>query len=168
MHLLFKSEEEKVAQYFKAAAKQALKSTCKRSRCGTVIVKSINFDDIIEDRIIGFGFNSPPGNSEARCAFEKSSLNIKVTDKTCCVHAEQRAILDALRSYSYYVPGSKLYFVRVDDEGNIKRSGQPYCTICSKMSLDVGISEFYLWHQEGIGAYNTLEYNELSFKYGIK
>lgn len=45
------------------------------------------------------------------------------------------------------------------------KAGKPYCTICSKLALDVGIKEFALWHEEGITIYNTEEYNTLSYQY---
>lgn len=38
--------------------------------------------------------------------------------------------------------GSILFFIRLDENDNPKRSGEPYCTICSKSALDVGISKF--------------------------
>lgn len=88
-----------------------------------------------------------------------------MTDKTCCVHAEQRAIMDALRNNSNEIAGSSLYFVRLNKNGTFSRAGKPYCTICSKMALDVGIEEFILWHKQGICVYNTEEYNKLSFLY---
>jgi hypothetical protein len=61
--------------------------------------------------------------------------------------------------------GSKLYFVRVDENGMIKRSGQPYCTVCSRMALDVGIGHFLLWHNQGIREYETGAYDRLSYGY---
>ena len=88
-----------------------------------------------------------------------------MTDKTSCVHAEQRAIMDALKNNSEGLVWSRLYFVRLDDEGEISFAGKPYCTICSKMALDVGIAEFLLRHKEGIAIYGTEEYNQLSFEY---
>jgi hypothetical protein len=42
-------------------------------------------------------------------------------------------------------------------------AGAPYCTICSKMALDVGLRWFGLWHETGIRMYDTREYNDLSF-----
>jgi hypothetical protein len=47
----------------------------------------------------------------------------------------------------------------------MEKSGKPYCTICSKSALDIGIKEFVLWHEDGICAYDTAEYNLLSFDY---
>jgi len=88
-----------------------------------------------------------------------------VTDKTCCVHAEQRAIMDALRNHPKEMIGSTLYFIRLYEDWNMSFSGKPYCTICSKMALDVGISEFVLWHKNGIVAYSTEEYNLISYRY---
>ena len=81
------------------------------------------------------------------------------------MHAEQRAILDGLRNNPKKLPGSALYFTRVDQDGQIIFSGQPYCTVCSKLALDVCIDQFVLWHKEGIKSYDTAEYNELSFAY---
>ena len=145
--------------YFNEVKKEAMKASCERARCGSVIVK--------EGVVIGRGFNSPPNSLEEqrRCKNEKSKYNPKVTDKTCCVHAEQRAIFDALRNNPGKILGSVLYFARIDEEGEIKISGKPYCTICSKMALDAGIKEFVLWHEDGIKHYDTSKYNTLSFEY---
>ena len=86
-----------------------------------------------------------------------------MTDKTCCIHAEQRAIIDTLTNKEN-IEGSDLYFTSVDKK-NIVYSENPYCTICSKLALDIGIKNFILWHKEGIRAYDAEEYNNLSFNY---
>ena len=145
--------------YFSEALKEALKSTCLRAKCGSVIVKN--------KEVIGRGFNSPPGNleSQRKCLVEKESYDKKVTDKTCCVHAEQRAIMDALRKNPEKVIGSVIYFIRLDKNNKISKSGEPYCTHCSKLALDSGIREFVLWHERGITSYDTKEYNLLSFEH---
>lgn len=152
-------ERQEALKRFEDAALVARSSTCGRSRCGSVIVA--------DDETIGKGFNSPPAGREdqRRCGVEKSSYHPKVTDKTCCVHAEQRAIMDALRYHPDRMSGSRLYFIRLDDAGKLSWAGKPYCTICSKMALDTGIAEFVLWHEDGIAVYDTREYNGLSFSY---
>jgi len=159
MRYLFGDEEKKALEYITKAAQIALSSTCERSRCGSIIVQN--------DEIIGSGFNSPPQNKEEerRCSYTKDSYHKKVTDKTCCVHAEQRAIIDALKNNPNKLSGSRLYFIRLDEDGTPSRAGKPYCTICSKMALDVGIDEFVLWHEDGVCVYDTREYNALSFQY---
>lgn len=153
------NEEKEALGYIAKAVHVALQSTCKRSRCGSVIVK--------DSKIIGSGYNSPPQNdkNQQRCSYSKESYHKKVTDKTCCIHAEQRAIMDALRNNPDIITGSRLYFIRLDEQGSPSRAGKPYCTICSKMALDAGIGEFVLWHEEGIGIYDTKEYNLLSFQF---
>jgi deoxycytidylate deaminase len=145
--------------WIERAASVARHATCGRSKCGSIIVS--------DGEVIGEGFNSPPGNleSERRCDRKKTEYHPKVTDKTCCVHAEERAIMDALRRNPDRVVGSTLYFIRLDTEGRPSHSGEPYCTICSKMALDVGISSFVLWRKEGAVSYPTDEYNRLSFGY---
>lgn len=142
--------------YMNIAARKAKSSFCGRSRCGSIIVKDYN--------IIGQGHNSMPGNVCGTCFKDTLPSNFK-SDKTCCIHAEQRAIMDALSKYPKDIIGSTLYFVRINNKGEILKAGKPYCTICSKMVLDVGIAEFVLWHEKGITVYDTKEYNDLSFQY---
>lgn len=159
MKLLTWQNHTQAEFFIQQAAEIAQKATCERSKCGCVIVK--------EGKIIGKGFNSPAQNleSQRRCHCDKEQYHKKVTDKTCCIHAEQRAILDALKSASDQLPGSDLYFIRLDQKGEITKAGEPYCTICSKMALEVGIKSFHLWHSKGIIAYDTEEYNILSYQY---
>ena len=159
MKYLSNNEEKKALEYITKAVQLALQSTCQRSRCGSVIVQNKD--------IIGSGFNSPPQQDEnqRRCSYSKELYHPKVTDKTCCVHAEQRAIMDVLRNNPDAIADSRLYFIRLDDLGTPFRAGKPYCTICSKMALDTGIREFVLWREEGVGVYDTGEYNLLSFQF---
>lgn len=142
-------------KWFARAGEEAEKSTCHRKRCGTVIVKN--------NRIIGKGYNSPPGDKTLKKCLKDSLPKKFKSDRTCCVHAEQRAIMDALRHYPHEVEGATLYFVKINKKNKIEYSGKPYCTICSKMSLDVKIKRFVLWHKSGITIYDTEEYNRISF-----
>lgn len=136
----------------------APKSTCKRSKCGSIIV----FDGLV---IIGEGYNSKPCNEVGECFKDTLAPTFK-SDKTCCIHAEQRAIMDALQGgFREYIKGSTLFFIRLDENNNPKYSGDPYCSICSKMALDVGISNFVLFKKEGWTSYDTKEYNEITFQY---
>ncbi|RME54256.1 hypothetical protein D6777_04385 [Candidatus Woesearchaeota archaeon] len=160
MRYLSGDEEKTALEHICNAVVIAQNATCERSKCGAVIVQG--------DEVIGQGYNSPPGDyeSQRRCSCSKASYHKKVTDKTCCIHAEQRAIMDALRNNPEKVAGSRLYFIRLDTDGNVLKAGKPYCTICSKMALDVGVAEFVLWHEEGVCVYGTEEYNRLSFEFG--
>lgn len=159
MRYLSGIEEQQAREYLQKAVEIALQATCQRDRCGSIIVK--------DNTIIGTGFNSPPNNQEnqRRCHIPKETYHPKVKDTTCCIHAEQRAIMDALKTNPDKISGSRLYFIRLDDNDSPTHAGQPYCTICSKISLDSGISEFVLRHKEGIAVYTTDEYNTLSFEY---
>lgn len=142
-------------KFLASAGREAEKATCLRKKCGAVVVKT--------GEVIGKGFNSPPGDTiPDRCIKDGLPVEFK-SDRTCCVHAEQRAIMNALRHYPGEIEGSTLYFTRLDNEGNMAKSGRPYCTICSKMALDVKIVKFVLWHKEGITVYKMDEYNRISF-----
>ncbi|NOQ55934.1 MAG: hypothetical protein GQ477_03970 [Nanohaloarchaea archaeon] len=159
MEYLTGTEKTKASEYLAKATEIARQATCARSKCGSIIVK--------DNEIIGSGFNSPPQelDSQYRCSNSKDTYHKKVTDKTCCIHAEQRAMMDALRNNPNKLPGARLYFIRLDENGEPSFAGKPYCTICSKMALDVGIKEFTLYHKEGICVYTTEEYNDLSYRY---
>lgn len=158
MRILDGTEQLQAEKYIQEAAQLARQATCDDAHCGAVIVK--------DGAIIGRGFNSPPAGAEKkRCAIPKSAYHPRVTDKTCCIHAEVRAIQDALRHSPDKLPGSALYFVRVDERGEPKHSGDPYCTLCSKLVLDAGIATFHLFRADGIASYGTDEYNDRSSAY---
>jgi pyrimidine deaminase RibD-like protein len=162
MKLLTEAERALIEQYIDEAKELAHQATCQRAKCGAVIVKA--------GEIIGRGFNSPPGNDEKerRCEIKKNEYDIKVTDKTCCMHAEQRAVMDALHHHPDQLEGSKLYFARYYPDGEQRVMGgkiQLYCTVCTKMMYDVGVAEFVLPHQNGICVYPKDEYLDQSFKY---
>ncbi len=165
MEYLTGQKEKEAMGWIDKAVDIAKEATCERAKCGAVIIKA--------GKIIGKGFNSPPGNDEAerRCHIKKSTYDQKVTDKTCCVHAEQRAIMNALYNDPKKIKGARLYFARFYPSGERRLMGgatKMYCTICTKMMFDVGIIEFVLAHQDGICVYTTSEANQASFNCGGK
>lgn len=158
MHILEGAEYEAAERSMREAMVLARQSRCDDAHCGAMIVS--------DGEIVGRGFNSPPaGTSVNRCQIPKSSYHARVTDKTCCVHAEVRAVMDAIRQNPEKLPGSTLYFIRVDGQGQKMLSGAPYCTLCSKVVLDAGIQSLVLLQEDGIVSYSADEYNELSFAY---
>jgi len=150
-------DPQEIKAYTTSVIRIAQQSTCERSKCGSIIISE-------DGLLLGMGYNSQPCNEVGKCFKDTLPLNFK-SDKTCCVHAEQRAIIDALKIYSKEIVGSTLFFIRLDENDKPKKSGDPYCTICSKLALDVGIKEFVLWRDEGWIAYDTAYYNKLSFLY---
>lgn len=158
MEYLKGQQENEAMLWMNKAVEVAKKALCLRVKCGTIIVK--------DGEIIGEGYNAPPLDLEENqtCNEEFGPGKLKY-DRTCCMHAEWRAIMDALRRNPEKIKGSNLYFIRIDESGEIKKSGKPYCTVCSRMALDVGIEKFLLWHEEGISEYSTDKYNRLSYEY---
>lgn len=148
-------------EWFKEAGSVALSARCLRAKCGAIIVAS-------DGVMIGSGYNAPPTDDVLlqKCSNENYDRTKKPKyDLTCCVHAEWRAIIDALKNNSERLRGATLYYVRLGDDGNIRRSGQPFCTVCSRLALDVGIATFGLWHEDGVMLYDTNDYNERSYAY---
>lgn len=154
-------EKKEATDWMNEAADIARKALCHRAKCGTVIVR--------DKKIIGKGYNAPPlDKEENRTCNKEFGPGKPKYDQTCCMHAEWRAIMDALKNNPKELEGSKLYFTRIDNNGLIKKSGKPYCTVCSRMALDAGIEKFVLWRDEGICEYPTDEYNKLSYEYNLE
>ena len=142
---------------------EAMKSTCLRSKCGAIIVN--DFDDTI----VGRGWNALPGYyccAPTECIKDKLPDSFK-SDRTCCIHAEQAAIIDALskKGSNHRLVGCSLYFIRLDLNNKVMFAGKPYCSICSKMALEARLEYFCLYHEQGWVAYGAKEYNDLTFQY---
>lgn len=152
------SDKKDDFSFIREAEKVATKALCLRARCGAVIVSG--------DEVIGRGSNGPAGDviGDRKCERVRLLPQNHVHDRTCCVHAEWRALMDALRTNPEKIVGSILYFARIDADGATIPSGEPYCTICSRLALDVGIAYFVLLHTGGLQSYDTRTYNELSYK----
>ena len=156
MTILTGKEYEQAARWMQMGVEAAQQSTCRKAQCGSILVK--------DGTIIGTGYNSPAGGENNRCLDTYSIPENNKYDITCCVHAEVRAIHDALRHHPEKLHGATLYFMRVR-EGEQTRAGTPYCTICSKEALDAGVAEFVLWHEQDITVYDTQEYNNITYQF---
>lgn len=152
-------ELDSIRAFFDQAAIVAKDATCQRAHCGTVIVKN--------GEIIGSGYNSPPLDDESRrtCADTWGRDKKPKYDVTCCVHAEWRAVLDACKTSGDKIKGATLYFMRVDEDGNFTDAGIPFCTVCSRLTMESGVGEFALWNDNGADVYSLQEYDALSFAY---
>lgn len=146
-------------EYFRVAADVAKKGTCLRAHCGSVIVK--------DGEIIGEGYNSPPLGLESNrtCLNQYKGVLRPRYDKTCCIHAEWRAVTDACKRNPDKLEGSVLYFMRPAEDGNFTPAGEPYCTTCSRLVLDAGVGTFALWNEDGVYLYDTDEYDRLSYEF---
>lgn len=149
-------------QFFEVARKVATRATCNRAHCGAIVVSK-------DGRVIGEGYNAPPlGDESQRMCDAPLNKEIKQNnDKTCCVHAEWNAILDALKHHADKTEGATLYFMRVNEAGGFTEAGDPYCTVCSRLALESGISVFGLWN-DGPEMINSDEYNLRSYNYYIE
>lgn len=152
-----KNEIEEIKKYMNLAAEEALKSNCTKSKRGVVIVK--------DNRVIGRGYNKATFLQTCNPCVREN-----ITDKTkvelcSAIHAEQMAILDALKK-EHNLEGSRMYHNKVKNN-KVEPVGAPCCTVCSRLVLESGISEFVLWHEEGYAIYDAKEFNEISFQYFI-
>ena len=158
MRILYGLEKDEAKRHFNLAADLARGSKCLRARGGALIVNG--------NMGVAGGHNSPPGDVGIDRCFKDDLPDGFKSDRTCCVHAEKRAIHNALSTHPGKLEDARIYFTRIDENNQIVKAGRPYCTGCSKDILDVGIAEVVLWHENGICVYDSVEYNELSFKHG--
>lgn len=152
-------ELEDIKSYFDLAAKAASKATCYRAKCGSVIVK--------DGKVIGSGQNGPPRNDESRrtCNTAWDYDKKPKYDLTCCIHAEWRAVINACRNNPDKIEGSTLYFMRIDENGNFTDAGDPYCTTCSRFTMESGVAEFALWNDDGVDIMTLPEYDQKSYEF---
>ena len=147
-----------IKPFFQMAADVANQATCTKAKCGSVIVK--------EGKVIGSGYNSPALNDEGQrlCSARMDVEENPKYDKTCCIHAEWRAILDACKTNPEAILGSTLYFMRTNKEGAFTDAGEPFCTVCSRLTMESGIAEFALYNENGADLYQADEYNLKSYQ----
>jgi len=159
MNRITAQELETIRPFFEAAAKVAQKATCHRAKCGSVIVK--------DGVIIGEGYNAPPLNDETRCTCDAEWDYTKKPkyDKTCCIHAEWNAVLDACKRNADKIDGSTLYFMRIDDSNDFTDAGNPFCTTCSRFTMEAGVGEFALWNNGGADIYPLAKYDQKSYEF---
>jgi len=102
MKFLTGAEEKEARKWMEEARRTATEALCFRAKCGAVIIK--------DGDIIGRGYNAPPLNKEEerRCLDDCSSCKVN-HDKTCCIHAEWRAIIEALKNNSKKLKKSNYY-----------------------------------------------------------
>jgi deoxycytidylate deaminase len=149
---------EDAMKWLDRCAEAAKKSNCERARCGSVIVK--------EGELLSEGFNSPPRNDAAlrTCLNEYEIPAGFRHDRTCCIHAEQRAIQNALKE-GRDPKGGSIYFAAIDEKGDKIMATDMKCTICSRAVLDAGIKEFIFYSAEGIRVYDPAEVDRLSYEF---
>lgn len=151
-------EIKEAEKYVKIAAECAKLSTCKKSQRGAVIVK--------EGFVVGLGYNKATIEELCDpCIREQIKDNSRV-ELCSAIHAEQMAIMDAAKGNSF-LKGSRMYHIKVKD-GEMRQSGKPSCTVCSRLILESGVAEVVSWHKEGYALYSSKEFNELSFRYFLE
>ena len=149
-------EIKEIERYMNIAAEASLKSECRKSKRGVILVNN--------GMILSDGYNTPL-LPELCCARENIHDN-RAIDLCSALHAEEMAILNAAKC-TCMIQGARLYHIQTKN-GEIKPSGNPSCTQCSKSIYGAGIAEVVLLHEKGYAIYDSKEFNELSFKYFLE
>lgn len=132
-----------------AARLAATQSPCAKSKRGVVLFNPERHDEYVRSVgvtsaqslrptvVVSNGFNGPPVPFEC-----KDSLVCRGWCRDVCLHAEQRAIIDALGCDD--VEDLELVHVKVVD-GLVVAGGGPSCLQCSKLVAEVGLRGVWLF-----------------------
>jgi dCMP deaminase len=151
-------ELEEGMKFIKEAVRASKKSPCKKSQRGAVLVKN--------GKIISIGYNGAPKDKVCDPCLRENIKDNSRTELCHAIHAEQRAILNALRK-GYDLTDSRLYHIKVKNNKTIP-TDDISCTLCSRLILESGVSEMALLHTYGLFVYDAEEYNNLNFDYFLK
>lgn len=155
MRILEGQETKEAWRYIEEAAKEAKKSTCKASQRGVVIIKN--------GEVIGRGYNKITLKKYCDPCIRENLNGSERVELCSAIHAEQIAILDALKR-GESLEGSRMFHIRVKDN-EITTSNKTSCTVCSRFILESGVSEFVLYTPKGFALYSAEELNEKSFEH---
>jgi dCMP deaminase len=159
MELLAPSQALRARGFLAQAAEVAKESKCRKAHCGAVVV--------LDNQVVGRGYNAPPQDRSdlATCSYVYNANSAKPRyDQTCCLHAEWRAVLDAAGT-GRMPQNASLYFLRLLHDDSWDSEDNPYCTVCSRLILDVGIAEICVPSSSGIVSYPAEEFYRLSYDF---
>jgi deoxycytidylate deaminase len=144
--------------YFELAAEEALKSFCRKSYRGAVLIK--------KEQVIGRGYILPTIFDHCDPCIRENIRDNSRQELCSAIHAEQMAVMHALQRGEKRLSGALMVHVKVKN-GVIVPSGKPSCTICSRLIqfYDIHVA---LLHKKGIAIYEPDEFNKLSFEYFLK
>lgn len=103
--------------------------------------------------------NGPPAGFKC-----DGSTACRAACRDVAVHAEARAILGGLARGYRLREGWQLLHVKVADGAPVP-SGPPSCVRCSALILESGIAKVWLLHEDGLRAYDAVEFHRLSLEY---
>ncbi len=150
MRILESPEILKMQFAFDKAKEQANLSPCQKSKRGAVIFTS--------NMILAVGNNAPP---------DPLVCNPEICRAICArytVHAEQNAILNALRDKQHLL-GATVFHIKVSSDGLAVSSNDLSCIECSRLVLREKIKEFILFQDAGYVAYPALEFHQRTLDY---
>lgn len=126
-----------------AARKAAMQSPCAKSKRGAAAMIVRNGGVEIRPIIGSLGWNGQPNgftcSGSDACRRDCARL---------CMHAEQRAVMNALGSWSWRVFDIEIVHVKVVD-GQVVPGKGPCCEQCSRLVLDVGMRGVWLYEHDG-------------------
>jgi hypothetical protein len=53
--------------------------------------------------------------------------------------------------------------MRIDNDNNFTDAGDPFCTVCSRLTMEAGVQDFALYNNNGADVYALDEYNQKSY-----
>ncbi|MDO8507701.1 MAG: deaminase [bacterium] len=152
MKILEGNELKEAAKYVKKAADASKKSICSVSKVGVVLVK--------DGKVIGEANNGPSRKACNPCLMELLDRGVK-TELCFAMHAEERAVLDALEKGND-IEGATIYSAKVVG-GEMIPYKNGFCAACARVFLEAGLDKVVIPKEDGLTQYDPEEYYDVSF-----
>jgi deoxycytidylate deaminase len=144
-----KRHDSNLAEQMVARAAELARDSRARTRHAAVLMK--------DGSLLAWGTNGVPFPGEDHCYCKLAEYG---HHDNCRTHAEQRAITLAREGDGWrMLPGSKLIYVRLEEDDSVRLEEPHFCSRCSRLALSLGVAEWIFSLSEGLAGYSAADYD---------
>ncbi|MGO8961640.1 MAG: hypothetical protein ACLQFR_30350 [Streptosporangiaceae bacterium] len=141
-----------VAQQMAERAAELARDSRARTRHAAVLIR--------EGSLLAWGTNGVPFPGEDHCYCKFGEVG---DHDQCRTHAEQRAITLAREGDGWrLLQGSKLIYVRLEEDDSIRLENPHFCARCSRLALSLGVAEWIFALPDGLAGYTAADYDRIA------
>jgi deoxycytidylate deaminase len=147
-----KRQDSHMAEEMVQRAAELARDSHARTRHAAVLVR--------DGSLLAWGTNGVPFPGEDHCYCKSGEFG---HHDHCRTHAEQRAITLARSGDGWQtLQGSKLIYVRLEDDDSVRMEEPHFCARCSRLALSLGVAEWIFTLSEGLAGYSSADYDSIA------
>jgi deoxycytidylate deaminase len=147
-----KLHESDIAEQMVERAAELARDSHARTRHAAVLMR--------DDSMVGWGTNGVPFPGEDHCYCKFGEYH---HHDNCRTHAEQRAITLAREGDGWQMlQGSKLIYVRLQEDDSMRLEEPHFCARCSRLALSLGLDEWIFALSGGLVGYSSADYDRIA------